>query len=762
MLLVYGSGCLVEEVRGLYDIKCYFDVTPKEAILRIRRGQFANLGDKVAAPANRVIRRCYYADFEMGVRHRGKLLRGKLLDYYMASDRPDHIHMIPMEALSDIFRSLACYPFRCKPVYLEGVWGGTYVKKLRNLPDTMRNCAWVFDLIPMEVSIVVEAGDEKIDFPYFSFVQKEGEAIMGRPCVEKFGGYFPIRFNYDDTFHSNGNMSIQVHSGAKYNQEHFGELGRQDESYYVVVAGQDAKTFVGFRDDADTEQFIRDIKLADTEYKPVDYLKYVSYEDSKPGLQVMLPAGTIHSSGRNQVVLEIGSLSIGSYTYKLYDYLRADLDGKPRPIHTWHGERTLAYERTTSWVRNNIVQQPRTVREGDGWAEKIVGEHDLLYFTLRRLEFEKRIEDDTCGKFHVLTLVDGERIRIRSVAQPERYFDAEYNGYGRGSRGHGPLRDREPPHGTHLRPQNDAERWVRQGIAAACCSMSGERSSNRLWRTPPGSSRSGVSVVRFVRRVPREEIEGSLAAAVARGAAFAAERGMELAGIGIAIPGPFDYAAGVSRMTHKFRSICGVDLRGVLARDARRSRRCGNPFHAGRERRAGRGDRPGQRRRIRRLGARVARHGAGLRPDRDGRGVVQPGGRSRRSSSSTFPTATAFWRTIRFKQEFLRHLRRASGPYGPGADGGRSGPHGRRGGCPGPRDLRNGRGHPCRGAPRPARRTRRRMLLLGGQISRSFAHMEAALRDGLRDVAGLTRIAPAEHIGEAAFYGLLAQADGSC
>ena len=53
-------------------------------------------------------------------------------------------------------------------------------------------------------------------------------------------------------------------------------------------------------------------------------------------------------------------------------------------------------------------------------------------------------------------------------------------------------------------------------------------------------------------------------------------------------------------------------------------------------------------------------------------------------------------------------------------------------------------------------------LLLGGQISRSFAYMEAALRDGLRDVAGLTRIAPAEHIGEAAFYGLLAQADGGC
>ena len=111
----------------------------------------------------------------------------------------------------------------------------------------------------------------------------------------------------------------------------------------------------------------------------------------------------------------------------------------------------------------------------------------------------------------------------------------------------------------------------------------------------------------------REEIEGSLAAAVARGAAFAAERGMELAGIGIAIPGPFDYAAGVSRMTHKFRSICGVDLRGVLHAMP------GVPADAEirfmQDVNAGRGDRPGQRRRIRRLGARVARHGAGLRPE---------------------------------------------------------------------------------------------------------------------------------------------------
>ena len=426
VVVVYGSGCLMPRMRDLYDVRCYFDVTPKESILRIRRGEYANLGDRTARPANQVIRRCYYADFEMAVHLRGELLREGLLDYYLCSDHPDRLELIPRKALEQIFAALALYPFRCKPVYLEGVWGGTYVKKLRNLPDTMRNCAWVFDLIPMEVSVVVEAGSERLEFPFFTFVQREGEALMGAKCVEKFGGYFPIRFNYDDSYHSTGNMSIQVHSGAQYNHDHFDELGRQDESYYVVVAGHHARTFIGFRDDADIDAFIRDIKLADKEYKPVDYLKYVSYEDSKPGLQVMIPAGTVHSSGRNQVVLEIGSLTIGSYTYKLYDYLRPDFDGKPRPIHTWHGERNLVRERRTSWVRQNIVQQPREVRSGEGWAEYIVGEHDLLYFTLRRLEFERSIEDDTRGRFHVLTLVDCERVRIRSLDHPERFFDAEY------------------------------------------------------------------------------------------------------------------------------------------------------------------------------------------------------------------------------------------------------------------------------------------------------------------------------------------------
>ena len=424
--IVYGYGCLIADQRPLYDLKLYLDITPKESILRIRRGAYINLGLSAPQPVPQTIRRCYYADFEVAVHLRAELLKDNLVDYYFCADQPDDLKMLTGDALRIILSSLAQYPFRCKPVYLEGVWGGSYIKRLRDLPDTMRNCAWVFDLIPMEVSVLVEVGKEVVEIPFCSFFMKEGDAVMGKSCVEKFHGYFPIRFNYDDSFHSTGNMSIQCHSGAKFNIDNFGEFGRQDESYYVVATGHGAKTFIGFRDDADLPQFFKDIQAADKEHKPVDYMKYVSYEESKPGLQVMLPAGTIHSSGRNQVVLEIGSLTIGSYTYKMYDYLRLDFDGKQRPIHTKLGEENVAKERRTSWIRENVVQKPRKVKEGDGWAEYIVGEHDLLYFTLRRYEFERTCEGNTEGVFHVLVLVDGDKIRIRSKADPSRYYDAEY------------------------------------------------------------------------------------------------------------------------------------------------------------------------------------------------------------------------------------------------------------------------------------------------------------------------------------------------
>lgn len=426
IILISGCGAALDTLRPLYDTILFMDVTPKKAILRAKEGEYANIGDTVPKPVKAMLRRCYYVDFELAGHLRGALLKNGLIDFYVASDDPENIKLIPKKSLDVILGTLSKYPVRCRPVYIEGVWGGHYITKLRNLPASMKNCAWVFDLIPLEVSIVLESGDTSLEFPFFTFVQKEGKALMGEETVKKFHGYFPVRFNYDDTFHSSGNMSIQVHSGHEYNIENYEEYGRQDESYYVVATGHGAKTYVGFTEECNPEEFIALAKKSEKDYTPIDYEKYINHVPSKPGVQIMLPAGTIHSSGRNQLILEIGSLTIGSYTYKMYDYLRADLDGKPRPIHTYHGERVLCNERKTNWVNENIVKAPTQIRKGEGWAEYIVGESNLLYFSLRRLEFEKQIKDNTDGLFHVLTLVDGEKVKISSDTNPDYFFIQEF------------------------------------------------------------------------------------------------------------------------------------------------------------------------------------------------------------------------------------------------------------------------------------------------------------------------------------------------
>jgi mannose-6-phosphate isomerase class I len=424
--IIYGAGTCFDEIRKLCDMTVYFDVTPKQAVLRVKNGSYKNLGDESARPFKVTMRRCYYYDFELAMHLRAKLLKEDLIDFYIASDNPKNIQLVPRQAFNAICSSLVNYPFRCKPVYLEGVWGGYYIQKLRDLPTAMKNCAWIFDLIPLEVSLLVEAGKNIVEIPFFTFVCKEGTALMGQECVDTFNGYFPIRFNYDDTYHSNGNMSIQLHPGKEYIRENFNEHGRQDESYYIIATGHGARTFVGHQEGVDADEFIEAAKKSETDFSPVDYEKYVNYVESKPGMQFLLPAGTIHSSGRNQLILEIGSLTVGSYTFKMYDYLRPDFDGVPRPIHTYHGERTLETSRTTSWVNDNLVQDPKKLRSGDGWAEYVVGEHDLLYFNLYRYEFEKRIEGNTEGVFHVLNLVDGEKVVIYSKANPELRYVQNY------------------------------------------------------------------------------------------------------------------------------------------------------------------------------------------------------------------------------------------------------------------------------------------------------------------------------------------------
>ena len=427
LVILYGFGSALSAFREDGDLAVFLDVTPLETTLRIREHKVRNFGDtekKCTLPY--IFRRMYYYDYEIAMLHRQRLIRNDGVAYYIDDNMCDRMKMLPLDALKAVFRIQVQSPFRCTPVYLEGVWGGTFVKQLRHLPDDMRNCAWVFDMIPNEVSLQIKVGKDTFNIPFSTFFKQEAEALMGAESVARFGHVFPIRFNYDDTYGGSGNMSIQVHPPKAYNAEHFGEPFQQDESYYCVkTAG--SKTYLGLQDDCNADEFFRCIEKAEKEHIPFDHDKFVNSFPSEEGDQFLLPGGTIHASGRNQVVLEIGSYTIGSYTFKLYDYLRKDLDGNPRPIHSIHGKNVLAADRRRSVIDGVLRPKPRTVREGEGWKEEIVGEHDLIYFSLRRFSFDREISDDTQGaKFHVLVLVQGEEILVCSKKDPAKSYHAKY------------------------------------------------------------------------------------------------------------------------------------------------------------------------------------------------------------------------------------------------------------------------------------------------------------------------------------------------
>lgn len=427
-LVITGHGSCHRSLLDVADVHVFLDVTPKEAAIRAREGRLVNIGDKSPRKFKEVMRRNYYVDFEVILKIRKALLVDGTLDYYVCADKPaDFVLMRGKTALS-IMASLANYPFRTKPVYLDGIWGGEYMRSWRQLPRDSKNVAWIFDLIPMEVSIVVDAAGRQVEFPFSTFTEAETDQIIGPRANKQFKGYFPIRFNYDDTYHSDGNMSVQCHPFSKLCRETYGEMGSQDEAYYIVATAHEAKTFIGFNDGVDPHEFLELAKKSEKDGSSVDYEKYVNHIDSVPGRQVMIPGGTIHASGRGQLILELGSLTMGSYTYKLYDYNRVDADGSRRPIHTKMGERALHFERTTSWVNKNIAIQPIPDGEGNGWRQFIIGKTDLMYYMTRNLFMgvgsEAEFSND--GMFTVLTLVDGEHIRVSSKSNPDYFFDQDY------------------------------------------------------------------------------------------------------------------------------------------------------------------------------------------------------------------------------------------------------------------------------------------------------------------------------------------------
>jgi len=425
VLVCFGCGVVNRFTADLYDVVFYVDVTKEVAGRRVLNGLINNLGDGGKSISREYSgKRLYYIDFPVLDRHKRRVLRR--IDFYLDGNNTENLIMLPRDVYKKLLLILSEHPLRLKPIYLEGVWGGQWLKEIRKLPKSMKNCAWSYEVMAPYQSLFVKLRNIVLNLPFLNLLWEYPDRIMGKfEAYEKVGGNFPIRVNYDDSM-GGGDMAIQVHGDLSYLKENFNEPIGQNESYYIVATGPGSKVYLGLRDEADVEEFRKAVIEAETKGIPFDHNRYVNSIQSREGDLFLIPAGTVHASGYNQVVLEISDTT-DLYTFHFYDYLRPDLNGKLRPIHSYHAFRVLDTTKRASWVSKHLKVTPKPIRSGPTWAEYFLGELGELRIVIHRLEFLKNISDNTNGKFHILTLVDGESVLISSKSNPNRKLEIHFS-----------------------------------------------------------------------------------------------------------------------------------------------------------------------------------------------------------------------------------------------------------------------------------------------------------------------------------------------
>jgi mannose-6-phosphate isomerase class I len=309
-------------------------------------------------------------------------------------------------------------PFRVVPYFDPGVWGGQWMKEVCGLDKEKENFAWCFDCVPEENSLYLKYGDIRIEVPSLNAVLYRPKELLGEKVYARFGAEFPIRFDFLDTMEGQ-NLSLQVHPLTDYIKDNFGMQYTQDESYYILDAKEDAVVYLGLKEGIDKQEMFSDLERAQKGEITFDSEKYINQFPAKTHDHFLIPAGTVHCSGSNAMVLEISATPY-IFTFKLWDWERVGLDGLPRPIHIEHGKKVIQWDRTTKWVENNLVNNIEIISEENGIKEEKTGLHEFEFIETKRYWSSEKVRHDSKGIVNVLNLVEGEEALVES---PENKFE---------------------------------------------------------------------------------------------------------------------------------------------------------------------------------------------------------------------------------------------------------------------------------------------------------------------------------------------------
>lgn len=416
-----GASLLVDEPH----ILVYADMARWEIQLRMRRKEVNNIGiNNFEESIEAKYKRGYFVDWRMCDRHKKRIMQN--WDYVLDTNNHTEPKMLSGDIVREGLGKAARQPFSPVPYFDKGPWGGQWMKEVCDLDKNAENFAWCFNCVPEENSLLFSLGDIKFEIPSINVVFFDPVALLGEAVYGRFGDEFPIRFDFLDTM-DGGNLSLQVHPLTEYIQEKFGIHYTQDESYYLLDAKDDAVVYLGVKEGIDSNSMISDLQHSEKTGAKFADDQYINKWPAKKHDHFLIPAGTIHCSGRNSMVLEISATPY-IFTFKLWDWGRLGLDGKPRPINIEHGKNVIRWERDTKWTEENLINRITTIDSGEGWSCERTGLHEREFIETDRYWFTGKVNVKKQSGVQVINVIEGREVIVESPSsafEPKVFHYAE-------------------------------------------------------------------------------------------------------------------------------------------------------------------------------------------------------------------------------------------------------------------------------------------------------------------------------------------------
>ena len=440
VVAVCGPGAAVPALRPYLDRVVYLDLPRHELMKRSEAGLVSGLGRRDSEPVH--WKRAYYVEYPLLNRHKKRVLAR--FDWFVDDTDLAAPKLVPADTYRTLLAGLARSPVTFKVFYMPGTFGGTEFGELFEVPG-LTNTSWDYEVSVGDNHMLLDPGDGRVlEVPIHNLLFAEPEAFVGEFSAREYPDHFPLAVYMQDGYFPPGtdagfkrtHMPHHLHPDTAYCREHFNEpLGRY-ETYYIVRADPGACTMHGFRDDADVDEYLAEVRRSAEQGMEFDWRRYVYEHPSRTGELHQLPPGTVHGTGGRQMIMEIDtnpSRESTEYSFYLYDYLRPnynyethDMTGRPARLHLKHGLAVLRRNRKQDFMRRHARPDPVLVREGEGWREVSFPMYFNMPYQVNRLEFTGTVPDDTGGLFHMLALTKGSAARVFSLSDPGNAFEMAF------------------------------------------------------------------------------------------------------------------------------------------------------------------------------------------------------------------------------------------------------------------------------------------------------------------------------------------------